>query len=197
MKDSGIEWIGKTPEHWKIPIRFKFIIVKTNSGEVIDKGWWNTGDELLFTCQKTPMASNFDAFPLWKRTTGEDLLLTRNATPYVFMPPKNAIYSNVVQRVFFDVNQMNRKFLAYCLQCAADAYGEAMGASIPSYNMDIWGNFFIVRPSLREQETIVDYLDKKCEFIDNASNKLQIEIDELTQYQKSVIYEYVTGKTRL
>lgn len=49
-------------------------------------------------------------------------------------------------------------------------------------------------PSKKEQEQIVDFLNNKCEQIDNLISIKNKKIEKLTQYKKSLIYEYVTGK---
>lgn len=48
--------------------------------------------------------------------------------------------------------------------------------------------------NIKEQEKIILYLDKKCEEIDKLVKNKQKIIEELEQYKKSLIYEYVTGK---
>ena len=93
-KNSGVEWIGDIPVCCDV-IKFKQAISATNSGEVIDKNYWNDGDELLYTCQKTPMKSTYYNFPAHKRTEPGDLLLTRNATPYIFIPEPNSSASPI------------------------------------------------------------------------------------------------------
>lgn len=191
MKDSGIEWIGKIPEDWK-SLPFKHTFFSTNSGEVIDKNWWNCGEELLYTCQRTPMKSNFDMFPISKRTKKGDLLLTRNATPYVFIPEENAIYSNVVQRVVMNTKDYDIRYIKYILKQAADAYGTAAGISIPSYNMEIWGNLKIINCSIEEQQKIADFLDEKVVEIDNVINTTKATIEDYKNYKQSLITEAVT-----
>ena len=49
-------------------------------------------------------------------------------------------------------------------------------------------------PSMEEQQSIADSLDTKCAEIDALIATKQAKIDELKDYKKSVIYEYVTGK---
>ena len=44
------------------------------------------------------------------------------------------------------------------------------------------------------QKQIADYLDKKCADIDSLISIKQQKIEELKEYKKSLIYEYVTGK---
>lgn len=49
-------------------------------------------------------------------------------------------------------------------------------------------------PSIEEQQHIASYLDTKCSEIDSLIALKQAKIEELKEYKKSVIYEYVTGK---
>ena len=49
-------------------------------------------------------------------------------------------------------------------------------------------------PPLSEQKSIAEYLDKKCADIDSLISTKNCKIEELKEYKKSIIYEYVTGK---
>ena len=49
-------------------------------------------------------------------------------------------------------------------------------------------------PPLTEQHQIADYLGKKCGEIDGLIAIKQQKSEELKDYKKSIIYEYVTGK---
>lgn len=63
-----------------------------------------------------------------------------------------------------------------------------------SFTEDELGKIAQVVPPIEEQESIADYLDKKCAEIESviADKKKQLEV--LENYKKSLIYEYVTGK---
>lgn len=189
MKDSGIEWIGKIPNKTYIK-RFKYTYDESMSGEVIDKGFWNDGDELLYTCQKTPMKSTYSSFPIWKRTRKNDLLLTRNATPYIFNPGINSIYSNVVQKVKIK-DEYNKLFLKYAIQLGADEQ-RVNGDTIPSYNMDVWGNIYFVNFNIDVQDKIASFLNTKCSNIDLLIKDIELQINTLEEYKKAVITETVT-----
>ena len=55
-------------------------------------------------------------------------------------------------------------------------------------------NYSYASPPLNKQEQIVQYLDGKVTTIDSLiENKTKV-IEELENYKKSLIYEYVTGK---
>ena len=52
----------------------------------------------------------------------------------------------------------------------------------------------VVVPDYNSQIKIANYLDEKCNEIDKLIENKEKIIEELEQYKKSVIYEYVTGK---
>ena len=188
MKDSRIKWLGEIPDKWNLK-RFKYFINKSNAGEVIDKEWWNVGDQILYTCSKEPLNSNFDNFPKWKRTKKGELLLTRNGTPYIFLPENDCIYSNVVQRIILEKDS-NISFVKYYLLCASDNM-IGNGFTIPSFNMEIWGSICVAFPSFKEQQLIVDFLDNKVKKIEDILTDLNNQIKILKNYKKSLITEIV------
>ena len=68
-------------------------------------------------------------------------------------------------------------------------------ATIPNIGADKYSNLMIpLSPNELEQQKIIDYLDKKCTEIDAVLADKQKQLDTLTEYKKSLIYEYVTGK---
>ena len=64
----------------------------------------------------------------------------------------------------------------------------------PNINQEIVRNLIIPFPPMDEQRAIASFLDTKCSEIDSLIALKQAKIDELKEYKKSVIYEYVTGK---
>lgn len=189
FKNSGIEWIGEIPKHWGVK-KLKFIIENSISGEVIDKGYWNSGNEFLYTCQKEPMFSDFDKFPENKRTRGNCLLLTRNATPYIFIPKDNAIFSNVVQKIIL-FKKYDKRYIKYSIQIGANSL-LVNGDIIPSYNMQVWNNIYFCDIPLDEQERIAEFLDKKCASIDSSIENLEQKTKSLAEYKKALITQCVT-----
>jgi len=189
MKNSNVKWVGEIPQDWNIT-KLKLLINESNSGEVIDKSYWNSGQELLYSCSKNPIASNFQNFPDKKRTMEGDLLLTRNATPYVFAPEKDSIYTNVVQRIKLNSN-VNPIYIKYILLRASDNI-KGFGDIIESFNMEVWGDTYCTIPPLQKQQCIVTYLDKKVSVINNIITEITLSIEEYKRYKQSVITEAVT-----
>lgn len=188
MKDSEIEWIGKIPKGWEVR-RFSSCISKSNAGEVIPKEFWGKGCELLYTCAKEPLFSNYEGFPEDKRTQKGNLLLTRNGTPYIHMPKLNSIYSNVVQRVILEKD--NSSFIRYTLiQGSKSIIGN--GDIIESFNMGKWNSTSIPLPPLYEQQAIANYLDEQIEKIDELIAEQNQAIENWNTYKQSLITEKVT-----
>ena len=67
----------------------------------------------------------------------------------------------------------------------------------PNINQEVVRNMLIPVPPLSEQQAIASYLDDKTSQIDSLISLKQQKIDELKDYKKSIIYEYVTGKKRV
>ncbi len=188
-QQSGIEWIGLVPSHWKI-VPFKFCYTSSNAGEVIDKSHWHYGNELLYTCQRTPMKSSFSEFPLIKRTTSNDLLLTRNGTPYVHLPINNSIYSNVVQRVKLN-RDINREYAGYMLGSAAKQL-RGFGDIIESFNMGTWNGTIFLIPPINEQLHLVRYIGNKTTLIDSKISNLEKLFLLLEEKRSTLITNAVT-----
>ena len=188
-KPSGVAWLGEIPASWDIR-RLSFLFTRSNAGEVIDKGHWGEGDELLFTCAREPLSSDYSYFPMEKRTTGRDLLLTRNGTPYVHTPPANAIYSNVVQRITLK-SGFDRGYLSYALGAACQGL-KGYGVSIESLNFDMWKSLSVAFPTEQEQHRIATFLDHKTAEIDEAISKKQRLIDLLKEQKAILIDQAVT-----
>ena len=49
-------------------------------------------------------------------------------------------------------------------------------------------------PPMKEQKQIADYLDTKCSKIDSIIASKKHQLETLEEYNKSLIFEYVTGK---
>ena len=57
-----------------------------------------------------------------------------------------------------------------------------------------FGRTYIPVPPVEEQERIAEFLNKKCDDINDIITKKQEQFSILSDYRKSLIYEYVTGK---
>ena len=67
-------------------------------------------------------------------------------------------------------------------------------STVPSVRLPMIKDFTFCFPTLSEQKTIVEYLNKKCLQIDNLISEKESLIADLAEYKKSLIFEVVTGK---
>lgn len=195
MKDSGIEWIGEIPAEWEI-IRFKFLHNVMNTGEAIDKEYWSDDekDTVFYTAGLLPIYTSYHDFPEWKYTNGNDLLLARNGTPYVYYPVINACYTDHIIRAEMKAD-INRKFVKYGLQQSISSV-IVNQVSIATWSASLWNEQTIPWPPLSEQQKISAHLDSECAKIDDVITKTKATIEEYKKLKQSVITEAVTKGIR-
>lgn len=195
MKDSGIEWIGEIPAEWKI-IRFKFLHNGMNTGESIDKEYWSDDekDTVFYTAGLLPIYTSYQDFPEWKYTNGNDLLLARNGTPYVYYPVINACYTDHIIRAEMKAD-INRKFVKYGLQQSISSV-IVNQVSIATWSASLWNEQTIPWAPLSEQQKISAHLDIECAKIDDVISKSKATIEEYKKLKQSVITEAVTKGIR-
>ena len=208
MKDSGVEWIGEIPEHWKITkIKHKAILnpkcdfshisydtlITYTPMECVKNGYYNNRTEIL---SKIP--SSLTPFE-------EGDIVMAKVTP-CFENGNIAIMNNLQSKVglgsselfVFRSKGILTKYLFYFLQSinfTRQACLTMTGAGgLKRVSSEFCKNCKLPLPPYIEQKQIADYLDSKCEKIDFTINKKQKLIDKLTEYKKSLIYEVVTGK---
>lgn len=96
--------------------------------------------------------------------------------------------------------KINSKFLLYFFR--SDYFRNELqrlsqGSNISNINQDLLSHIKIPLVDIRFQESVVDFLNKKCTAIDTAIEQKQKLIEKLTEYKKSLIYECVTGKKEI
>ena len=96
--------------------------------------------------------------------------------------------------------KINSKFLLYFFR--SDYFRNELqrlsqGSNISNINQDLLSHIKIPLVDIRFQESVVDFLNKKCTAIDTAIEQKQNLIEKLTEYKKSLIYECVTGKKEI
>lgn len=191
MKDSGVAWIGEIPEGWEV-CQFKRVHKGTNVGEGIDKSFWSddSNDKVFYTAGILPIWSNYKDFPQWKYTGENDILLSRNGTPYVYLPLRNALYTDHIIRVNIK-QEYDKRFIRYVISQSI-SFEIVDSVSIATWSASLWNEQRITVPPLSEQSRIASFLDAKCGEIDSLISLQEEMISELQAYKQSVITEAVT-----
>lgn len=193
MKDSGIDWIREIPSNWYTQ-RFKFFHTCANVGISLDKNYWSDNDcyDVFYTAGEKHIYSSFSDFPLDKYTTEQDLLLSRNGTPYVYYPKTHSQYSDHIIRTNIFPKYCKR-FVFYCLQQSILS-DTVDSVSIPTWSISIWDKQILTVPPLDEQKSIATFLDSKCSKINESIEQSNKIVQKLEEYKKALIYNAVTGK---
>ncbi|MEG9430022.1 MAG: restriction endonuclease subunit S [Christensenellaceae bacterium] len=216
MKDSGVDWIGKIPEGWSI-CRIKHIADPNIENSFIDGDWIESGDIssegiLYFTTGNVGdgkfkhqgnayiTEETFQKLNC-KFAFGGDFVIARLNQPF----GRSCIIPNDIEKCVLAVDivilrptkDFNKQYLSYITQCPnyQQSVGDkARGTAMKRISRSNLGDIFLIKPPKCIQNQIAEYLDKKCADIDSLIEIKQKKIDELNNYKKSLIYEYVTGK---
>lgn len=193
MKDSGVEWIGKIPEHWKIK-RTRFLC-KIQTG---DKDTVNRIDDGQYPFYvRSPKVERIDSYSF----DGEAVLMAGDGVG----AGKVFHYANgkfdYHQRVynlhnFKDVSGMyyfyyiSNKFKYIIEEGAAKN-------TVDSVRLNMLQDFWVTIPPLSEQQIIVVHIEKETTKIDSQITKANRRIELLEELKQSIITEAVTGKIKV
>ena len=205
MKDSGVDWIGEVPEGWKVSrlkyysnfingFAFNSDVFSLEIGcKVIRIG--DISQSLDFDgCVRANIKT--DTLQSYRIKNNDIIIAMSGATTGKCCIAKDVEEAYINQRVGI-IRCDNYSYVYYSLQ--TDYFMEYInlnnaGSAQPNVSGTSIGNFPLLVPSLDEQQSIASYLDTKCAEIDALIALKQAKIEELKEYKKSVIYEYVTGK---
>ena len=219
MKDSGIDWIGEIPEHWKhIKLGMLFLFkggyafnsdkyVDDSNNQVIRIGNVKN-DSLLLDASPVYVDDNTAELARNYELTPGCILFTMTGTKgkrdYFFTLLLKDGYSNkklyLNQRVGCLIAKMDicPNYYNYLLKdkrILDQVFMYETGtANQGNLGIESISRTILHFPPLDEQQSIASYLDTKCSEIDALIAIKQAKIEELKDYKKSVIYEYVTGK---
>lgn len=217
MEESGIEWIGQFPTGWNIT-RLKYI--GKLSGGISSLKPENFGFGYPFVNYKN-IYKNYvldQNFEEKANTTLEerkkynikygDLFFTGSSETIdelgyscvALSDFPNAVYNGfcIRMRPYSFVNYNPKYFLYLTRSHICRNFLSANDNSITRANLSQsrLGGMPIIFPNLKEQERSVEYLDNLCQKVEDLILIKQSKIEELQNYKKSLIYEYVTGKKR-
>lgn len=201
-KDSHIDWIGLIPQHWEV-CKMKFIGTYINGYAFKPTDWSNEGKPIIRIQDLTGSnnAPNYYSGILDSKYLVQkgDMLISWAATLDAFVWDKEEGWLN--QHIFkvIPTESVQHRFFYWLIKTAMINMRNANkhGIMMEHVTTDVFDNFPIPLPSLPEQETIADFLDRKCSEIDRLIALKRQKIDALREYKKSIIYEYVTGKRNI
>lgn len=220
MKDSGVEWIGEIPEKWIVK-PFKSIYITTKGlnitkADLVEKGIPVLSYGQIHSKENPGTQINdllFRFVPDTYITTAPDCLVQKGCFLIADTSEDregcgNAIYVDRDMKLFAGYHTIiakpiiegDNKYLAYLFltnNWRHQIRSKVSGIKVFSVNQKYIRATSVILPPKSEQIQIVDYLDEKTAQIDSLISIKQEKIQELKDYKKSIIYEYVTGKKRV
>ena len=213
FKDSGIDWIGKIPQGWEETKVLNLLSMPITDGphetpklydkgipfisaDAVSDGYLNfenkrgyISEEYYLECCKKYTPQKGDVFMIKSgASTGRTAIVETDMVFTIWSP-----------LAVFRVNPtyMYERFLLYVLR--SDGFQKQVEnkwtyGTQQNIGMRALERLIVSYPTMKEQHQIADYLDNKCTDIDNLIAIKQQKIEELKDYKKSIIYEYVTGK---
>lgn len=218
MKDSGIEWIGEVPGHWRRmrlkDIAYLYSGLTGKSGDDFRCDNTNiTKPYVPFTSILNNFKINSTDFPRVIMSDNEtqnqvivnDLLFLMSSEDYDSIA-KSAVVNENLGEVYlnsfcrglrFTSKDIFANFVNYQIQATnyRDALRfEARGFTRINIKIEKISSMFVCLPPLPEQRVIATYLDDKCAKIDTIVSNLDKQISRYADLKRSLIDEVITGK---
>ena len=203
MKPSGVEWIGEIPKDWKI-INTKYLFRL-----VTERAPKNNDYELLSIYTDIGVKPRKELEERGNRATTTDgywLVKKGDFIVNKLLAWMGAIglsnYEGVTSPAYDilrKIQPLNERFYEYLFRCGLYfTEFKRRSRGIMDVRLRLYfsqfGTIPLVFPPVHEQDTIVNFLDRKTQKIDELmSNEEQI-VKLLKEYRQSLISEVVTGK---
>lgn len=202
-KPSGIKWLGEIPKHWEVK-KIKYIYKSingftpdTSNASYYDNfngyDWITISDinkKYVNESEVKVSQKYIDKFHPQVTPKGSLLYSFKLSVGLVAFAKKD-IYTNEAVLSFLNTNDVDLNFLYYSsFLIQFNAKENIYGAKL--LNKELINNAFMVFPPLQEQKEIAEFLDKKCEKIQNYINKKQKLITLLQEKKQALINEVVT-----
>ena len=213
-KDSGIEWLGKIPSHWKVD-RIKDVCELRGGGtpksNIIE--YWEDGDIVWITPTdfSKQKGSIYIGSSVKKITELGLQKSSANLLPIgtVIMSSRASIGESKIASDIVTTNQgfvsfivqhrLDNKYLNYLINNNLGKYflQIASGTTFLEISRKLVSIETIPIPPISEQKAIVDYLDKILEKSLKLESSILSQIEALKKYRKSLIYECITGEKQI
>ena len=212
MKTSNINLIGKIPKHWELK-KVKYVVDSIAKGngitkeEVVANGdtpcirYGEIYTKYNYFFENCITRTNKDMISAKRYISHGDLLFAGTGELVEEIGKNIAYLGNDECLAGGDIvvikHHQEPLFLTFALNSAfgqgQKSFGKAKLKVVHISGTEI-GNVVIPVPPIEEQKEIGLFLKEKCNEIDNLIENKEKIVEELEQYKKSVIYEYVTGK---
>ncbi|PCH54239.1 MAG: hypothetical protein COC22_00570 [Flavobacteriaceae bacterium] len=220
-RDSGVEWIGKIPKHWKVK-RLKFLMTYFKGFAFKSEDFSDEGIRIVkaSNIKRLQVSGNFShisysnqksEFDRFKLKTGDVIISTVGSKPDIIESAvgqlcsidknNNGSYLNQNTVCIRPNNLFNKDFLKFTFASKymrANLDKNALWIANQAYlEIDEILKSEVTLPQISEQTAIVAYIEKESIKIDQAIDLSGQQIDKLKEYKATLINSAVTGKIKV
>jgi len=214
MKDSGVEWIGEIPAHWRFePVKYslhgvidcehktapfvddaKFFVVRTTNvkkGSLISSGAKYTNDYGYKEWTKRGVPKPGDVLLTREAPAGEACIIPGDQ--------KICLGQRMVWLKVDNDKLLSKLLVSLIYSTVGRTYIDFLssGSTVLHFNMSDIKNIPVLLPSIEEQQEIVKYLEEHSSRIHQIITIKQNQIEKLNEYKTTLINAAVTGKIKV
>lgn len=213
LKESGIDWIGKIPEHWKISrVKDSFSLFTGNS--ISDKEMFERKENSIDYVSTKDIdvdtgRINYDngvyipkedkSFKIAKANSTLICIEGANAGKKIGFTEKEICFVNKLCAIKSRTKNNTDKYFYYFTQSPLfeKQFFAILNGLIGGVSLNSIKYFDIISPTKEEQTAISNYLDEKTQKIDAIVSNIGKQIDTLKELRKTLINDVVTGKIKV
>lgn len=211
MKDSGIEWLGEIPAHWRVELFKRRANISygvmgeldrtlTEGTRILSLPNVTVNGELELT--EAPYVQLPDADKQMLLQKGDLLFNWRNGSSQhlgktaLFNEDGDFTHVSFLLRIRLDTEQSSPRYYQHLLNgLRTTGFFTASKASVNNtFNQSELANLWLIVPPLDEQQQIAAFLDKETMGITELVEKAKCAIELLEEHRTSLISAAVTGK---
>lgn len=217
LRPSGVEWIGEIPKHWEVK-RFGYLAwIRARLGwkglradEYVESGYpflsaFNiVNDKMNWEGLNYINQFRYEESPEIMLHPGDILLVKDGAgigkCARVDSLPKGESTTNGSLAVITPFETANYKYIYYfIISDSFNQYKDILinGMGVPHLTQGEMKKMYLPVPPIKDQEEIAEYLDKRCQVIEDSIVKYIKQKELLERYRKALIAQVVTGKRRV
>ncbi|MEE1261293.1 MAG: restriction endonuclease subunit S [Paludibacteraceae bacterium] len=187
-KDSGVKWLGEIPSHWEM-VRLRYLCrIKTGDKDTINRD--ENGKYPFYV--RSPKVERINSYTY----DGEAVLMAGDGVGagkvFHYVNGKFGCHQRVY--IINNIEKVNGKFLYYYMQSKFKYVIEQLSAksTVDSVRLNMLQDFNVLIPSLKEQLSIIKYIEFSVYQIDTAIEQQKKMIDLLNERKQIIINNAVT-----
>lgn len=208
MRDSGVEWLGKVPEHWEVRrlkhwLEINRQVLPEDTDPEYEFDYLDIGSVAKGRLTDTPKRLRFGNAPSRARRVvalGDTIVSTvRTYLKAVWHAknPEEPLIASTGFAVLTPGSNAVPKFVSYT--CQSDPFtdrvtSESVGIAYPAISETRFGTFSVCIPPVAEQAAIVRFLDDADRRIRRYIRAKEKLIELLEEQKQAIIRQAVTGR---